>query len=290
MIFDSHCHVQFNAYKNDADVVIKRTIEKGVKMLVVGSQNSTSQRAVEYAEKYPGHIWAAVGLHPVHLIEQEVEEDEEHIKFKSREERFDFGFYKKLASHPKVVAIGEVGLEYYHQPKNIPFEELKKIQSENFIQHCRLADEFNLPVIIHCREAHADQTELVKKIIAGGGLKKRGVVHCFTGDWSAAEKYLQMGFYIGFTGIITFSAKKSNPQPTLDLLEVVQKIPLDRFLVETDSPYLAPQSYRGERAEPWMVEEVVKKIAEIRQISITEVTEKALNNTQKLFSFNFSTI
>lgn len=290
MIFDSHCHVQFNAYKNDADEVIKRTIEKGVSMMVVGSQKSTSQRAVEYAERYPKNIWAAVGLHPVHLVEQEVEEDEEYIKFKSREEKFDFKFYKKLASHPKVVAIGEAGLEYYHQPKNVSFEGLKKIQSENFIQHCRLADELNLPVIIHCREAHQDQIALIKKIISEGGLRKRGVVHCFTGDWLAAEQYLEMDFFIGFTGVITFPAKKNNPQPTFDLLEVVQKTPLDHILVETDAPYLAPQVYRGQRCEPWMVEEVIKKIVEIKQVSVSEIAKKTAENTQKLFNLNFSTI
>lgn len=281
MIFDSHCHIQFNAYKDDVEVVLKKCLAKDVLMIVVGSQCSTSQRAVEYAEKYPGKIWAAVGIHPLHLTTQEVNEEE--VKFITREERFNHDFYWKLARHPQVTAIGETGLEYFHKPEGMAWAEFKKRQSENFIAHCQLADELNLPIIVHCREAHDDQIKMIKEILAQGRLKKRGVVHCFTGNWPTAEQYLRMGFYIGFTGIITFPTKKNNPQPTLDLLEAVEKTPLDRILIETDAPYLAPQAYRGQRCEPWMVEEVAKKIAEIKGLTAEETARQTAENTQKLF-------
>ncbi len=278
---DTHCHVQFTNFKEDADEVIKRALDKKIQMIVVGSQSTTSKRAVLYANKYETGVFAAVGLHPVHLIEQEV--DEEEMNFVSRQEKFDYEFYKNLAQDKKVVGIGEVGVEYFHRPEDLTKEEVKKIQSQNFIEHCRLADEMNLPVIVHCRDAHADQLELIKQIIAKGGLKNRGVVHCFTGNWQEAKAYLDLGFFIGFTGVITFPPKKTNPQPSLDLLEVVQKIPLDRLLVETDSPYLAPPPHRGERNEPAYVEFVAQKVAEIKNLPLETVLEQTFRNTKALF-------
>jgi len=281
MIFDSHCHVQFNAYKDDADDVISRALAENTWMIVVGSQKTTSERAVEYANKYEG-VWAAIGLHPIHLTEQEV--DEEEVNFKSRREVFDYPAYATLAQNKKVVAIGEVGLEYYHQPQNISLDELREIQTKNFVEHCHLADEFSLPLIIHCRDAHTDQIKLVREIIAQGGLQKRGVVHCFTGNWQEAKAYLDLGFDIGFTGVINFPPKKSNPQPTSDLLEVVKNTPLDKILAETDAPYLSPPPHRGERNEPAFVKFVVAKIAEIKGISYEEAATATFANTRKLFN------
>lgn len=284
MMFDSHCHVQFRAFKDDSAEVIKRSLDKKIGMIIVGSQNSTSQRAVEFAQKYSNGVWAAIGLHPIHLVEQEINEEE--ISFKSREEKFDHDFYKNLAQQPKVVGIGETGLDYYHQSSIIPLDELKKKQADNFIQHCCLADELNLPMIVHCREAHADQIELIKNVLANGGLKKRGVIHCHTGDWTEAEQYLQLGFFIGFTGVINFPPKKNNPQPTLNILEAVKKIPLDRLLIETDAPYLAPPPHRGERNEPAFVEFVAQKVAEIKGISFEEVAKQTVKNTEQLFNIS----
>lgn len=281
MIFDSHCHVQFNAYKGETDEIIKRTLAEDVWMLIVGSQKSTSERAVNFANIYQEGVWAAIGLHPVHLTEQEI--DEEEMSFISRQEIFNFDEYLKLGQNKKVVAVGEVGLEYFHQPKNIDQKDLYNIQAKNFIEHCRLADELNLPIIIHCRDAHADQIKLVQEIIERGGLKNRGVVHCFTGNWQEAKAYLDLGFYLGFTGVINFPPKKTNPQPSLDLLEVVKNTPLNKILAETDSPYLAPPPYRGKRNEPIFVKFVVEKIAEIKGISFKEAAEATFQNTRKLF-------
>jgi len=276
MLFDTHCHVQFNAYKDDVSDVLKRCQEKGMILNVVGSQMDTSVRAVEYAQKYD-FIYATVGLHPVHTHETDV--DEEEIKFKSREEDFDYEAYKKLASDPKVIAIGECGLELYHVPQNVDKEKFLEKQKRIFLKQINLANELDLPVVIHVRDAHKELVEVIS------GLKEiKGVVHCYTGNWEFAQKYLKMGLYLGFTGVVTFPPKKTDPQPQIDLLEVVKNCPLNRILIETDAPYLAPQAYRGQRCEPWMVGEVAKKIAEIKEKSTEEIIEITSNNALNLFS------
>lgn len=277
MLIDTHCHIQFNAYKTDSEEVIKRCTDKDMILNAVGSQIDTSRRAVEYAEKYP-NIYATIGLHPVHLFPTTVDEGE--VVFKTREESFDFEEYKKLASHPKVIAIGECGLELYHLPENVTREEVLAKQKHDFLLQYKLATELGLPMVIHIRDAHPEMIELLKTLPH----PIKGVVHCYTGNWEYAEEYLKMGLYLGFTGVITFPPKKTNPAPQLWLTEVVEKIPLDRILVETDSPYLAPTAYRGKRAEPWMVEEVVKKIAEIRKMGVEEIEKISFNNALELFN------
>ena len=290
MLIDSHCHVQFSAYKNDAEEVIKRCQEKNVVLNVVGSQRDTSERAIEYANKYD-NIYATVGLHPVHLCSTEV--DEEEIKFKTREETFDYEFYKKLVSDPKVIGIGECGLELFHLPENLDKTEVLKKQKDAFVQQYNLAQEFGLPLVIHVRDAHEEMVELLQKLVSATPHpepsparrgKMTGVVHCYSANWQYAQQYLNFGLYLGFTGIITFPPKKTNPKQQLDLLEVVKKCPLDKILIETDAPYLAPQAYRGERCEPWMVEEVAKKIAEVRGLNFEDVCKITVENTKRLFS------
>ena len=276
MLIDTHCHLQFTAYKDDADIVAKKCADKGMILNIVGSQYDTSVRAIEYAEKYP-FCFATVGLHPIHLISAEV--DEEEVKFTSREEKFDYDKYKALAEHPKTIAIGECGLELYHLPEGINANEAIKIQTKAFISQYKLAQELNLPTVIHVRDAHQQMIDLLKTL----NPIPRGVIHCYTGDWNFAKQYLDMVFYLGFTGVVTFPAKKTNPKPQEDLLEVIKNCPLDRILIETDAPYLAPQKYRGERCEPWMVEEVAIFIAKIRGLPAVEFVEIAEQNALKLF-------
>jgi len=276
MLIDTHCHIQFNSYKDDYDEVIKRCTEKNMVLNCVGSQIDTSHRAVEYAEKYE-NIYATIGLHPVHLFSTEV--DEEETKFKTREEKFDYEEYKKLAEHSKVIGIGECGLELYHLPENIDKEEVLNKQKEGFLLQYQLAQELNLPLVIHVRDAYDEMVNLLEFL----NTQINGVVHCYSGNWQQAQRFLKLGLYLGFTGVITFPARKTNSKPTEDLLEVVKNCPLERILIETDAPYLAPQKYRGERCEPWMVEEVAKKIAELKGIKVEEVIEITSNNAKKLF-------
>jgi TatD DNase family protein len=291
-MFDTHCHIQFNGFKDDYEEVIKRCKEKDCVMFAVGTQKDTSKKAVEFAQKYE-NIYAIVGLHPIHSSSTEV--DEEETGFTSREEEFDYEYYKNLASQPKVVGIGECGIELFHIPQDKNKEDILEKQKKGFLQQIKLAQELNLPMSIHVRDPEPDAMhrfmasayEEVLSLI-GGSIKNKksslkGVIHCYTGNWQTAQKFLDFGFYLGFTGVITFPARKSSPKATSDLLEVVKKCPLDRMIVETDSPYLAPQAYRGQRCEPWMVEEVVKKIAEIRDLSFAEMLKIAEENTRRLF-------
>ena len=277
MLIDTHCHVQFNAYKDDWLEVIKRCEDKDTILNCVGSQIDTSRRAVEFAKKY-NFIFATIGLHPVHLFSTYVDEGE--VVFKTREESFDYEEYKKLALDPKTIAIGECGLELYHLPADVDRKLILQRQEEVFLAQSQLAKECGLPMVIHVRDAHPEMIALLKNIPEG----VRGVVHCYTGNWEYAKQYLDLGLYLGFTGVITFPPKKTDPQPQIDLLEVIRNCPLEKMLVETDSPYLAPQAYRGERCEPWMVEEVVKKIAEIKGLSARDIEEIVLKNAKTLFT------
>lgn len=274
-MIDTHCHIQFNGFKDDYQEVIKRCQEKDCAMLAVGTQKDTSKRAVELAAKYE-NVYAIVGLHPIHSSSTEV--DEEETSFVSREEEFDYEYYKKLASQPKVVGIGECGIELFHIAKDKNRGEILAKQKQGFLRQIKLARELDLPISIHVRDAYKETLEIVKD------QKMRGVIHCYSGDWPTAQKFLELGFYLGFTGIITFPPRKSNPKTTADLLEVVQRCPLDKILIETDAPYLAPQAYRGQRCEPWMVEEVIKKMAEIKRLNFNELTETITKNTNKLFT------
>jgi TatD DNase family protein len=277
-MLDTHCHIQFNAFKDDAEEVIKRCQDKNCAMVVVGSQKDTSERAIKYAEKH-GAMYATIGLHPVHTSHTEV--DEEEINFKTREENFDYELYKKMAGNKKVVAIGECGIELFHIPEGMTKEEILDKQIPVFEAQIKLAQELNLPLIIHIREAYEETYEILKK----HGVN-HGVIHCYTGNWENGAKFLDLGLHLGFTGVITFPPKKTSPQDQIKLLEVVRECPIDKILIETDAPYLAPQKYRGERAEPWMIEETAEKIGEIKGLLKEEVLRITEKNGRILFGIS----
>lgn len=279
MMIDTHAHAHFNAYKDDSDEVIQRSLSKGAIINLVGTQSDTSRRAVEVAEKYD-NVYASIGLHPEHLFSKHV--DEEETSFQSREENFDYEYYKKLAQSPKVIGIGECGLDLYRIPEGLTAEDMLPKQKEVFSQHIKLAQEMNLPMVIHCREAHQYLIEMLQATTYK--LPASGTIHCYTSNWTNAQKYLSMGFYIGFTGVITFPPLKANPQAQEDLLEVVRNMPEDKILLETDCPYLSPIPYRGKRGEPWMVEATAAKIAELRGISLEKVLEMTTANAKRLFA------
>lgn len=277
MLFDTHCHVQFNSFQEDAEEVLKRCQEKDMILNVVGSQIDTSRAAVAFAEAHE-NVYATIGVHPVHTTTTDV--DEEETSFTSREEIFDYDEYKKLAQSKKVIGIGECGLELFHLPPNANIEEILKKQTTAFDGHYKLAVEMDLPLVLHVRDAHKEMIELLKSY----NEQIRGVVHCYTGNWEFAQEYLKLGLHLGFTGVVTFPPKKLNPEIQLGLLEVIEKMPMDRILAETDSPYLAPQAHRGKRCEPWMVEEVIKKIAEVRNMSAHDVNNEVFKNSRELFN------
>src|SRR3989338_1026367 len=196
MMIDTHAHAHFNAYQDDMDEVIKRSLDKGTILNLVGTQSDTSRKAVEVAEKYDG-VYASAGLHPEHLFSKRV--DEEESSFQSREENFDYEYYKKLALRPKVIGIGECGLDLYRIPEGMTAEQMLPKQKEVFLQHIRLAQEMNLPMVIHCRDpvqepsvpygagAHEQLIKILQeKITPQGGVPRgceaslRGTIHCYT--------------------------------------------------------------------------------------------------------------
>ncbi len=254
-IIDSHAHLNFRDFDEERDKLIEKTIQNGVWVINVGCDYETGKRAVEIAEDYEEGVYASVGLHPGHLIESD---------------EFNCESYRLLAQSKKVVAIGETGLDYYHRPKNKGKRDaFKNRQKAVFIEHLDLAEELDLPVIIHCRSAHNDMAEILRK--RGG--KTRGVVHCFTGDWKDALNYLNMGLLIGFTGIIF----------KLNLDETIKSIPLNRLLVETDCPYLTPPLKSG-RNEPLYVKEVIDRVAKLRGLDSEEITQVTTVNAKQLFN------
>lgn len=270
MLIDTHAHINFNAYKNDGDEVAKRALAENIWLINVGAERKTSQRAIDYAKKYEQGVFAAVGLHPGHLaaVEYDEEVNGERIKFSSPAEAYDEKYYFNLAQQPEVVAIGEIGLDYY---RNATRPELQK---EVLLEQLGLAEKLDKSVILHCREAHEDMLAILKTWTLVGNKPLRGVVHSFSGRWSQAEQYLAMGFYLGFNGLITFAR---------DYDKVVCQMPLNRMLLETDCPYLTPLPFRGKRNEPSYVKYVAQKVAELRGISIEEAAETTAKNARKLF-------
>lgn len=273
MLIDTHAHVNFNAFKDEADEVVRRALNENTWIINVGSQYSTSKRAVEMAEKYPEGVFAAIGIHPIHLSElifKDKVDDDEEVEFHPSMEEFDEKRYIELAKSKKVVAIGEIGLDYFHNKEN------KEKQKEVFSAQIDMAMKLDLPIIIHCREAYNDVIEILRDKKIKYGEKLRGVVHCFSGRLSQAKIYTEeLGFHLGFNGIITFDRSYD---------KVLREIDLKHILIETDCPYLTPVPFRGKRNEPAYVKYVAEKIAEIRGISPDEVGDITIDNAVKLFN------
>ena len=279
-LIDSHCHVHFNAYREDMDEVIRRTLEKGVFLITVGTQKDTSKHGLEVAERYDG-MWATVGLHPNHTVEQEFWDNdelpaEEQVTpmIKTRAEVFDMDYYRELTKHPKCVAIGEFGLDLYRIPETADRDEVIQRQVETVKAQFDLATETNKPVVIHCRDAYPQQAEMIREATLAGKLARRGVIHCFTGTLEEARTFIELGFYISFSGILTFGKI---------LQEVARALPLEKLLVETDAPYLTPAPDRGKRNEPWRVEYVAMKLAELKGVTFEEVAQQTVKNTKHVF-------
>ncbi|MEA2064999.1 MAG: TatD family hydrolase [Patescibacteria group bacterium] len=277
MFIDTHSHLNFSVYINDRDSVIQRALENDTNLIIVGSQITTSERAVKIANQYKKDVHAAVGLHPIHLQEFHVDEDE--MQFNSRAEKFNYDKYKNLAQDEKVVAIGEIGLDYFRlknrAKKDISDDEeaeIKEDQKRIFIQQFKLAQDVNLPIIIHCRDAHEDLIKILRKLKSDYP-KANGVIHCFNKDLETARKYFDLDFLISFTGLVVF----------LKGYEWIKGVPDDKFMIETDCPYLTPPPHRGQRNEPIYVKYIARKIAEIRGVDVEEIAKITTKNAKKLF-------
>ena len=282
-MFDTHAHLNFKAFDKDREKIIQECLQENIWMINVGTNFLSSEKAVEIANKYERGVYASVGLHPINIkINSKFKMQNAKLQFKVQnynkedilEEKFDYEEYKKLAQDKKVVAIGEIGLDYYYKPKTKKkLEEFKNKQKEIFLQQLKLAKELNLPVIFHCRMAHQEMIEILKQKTIEGKQKIKGVVHCFTGTWDQAKEYLTMGFFLGFNGIIF----------KLNLDDIIKKTPLDRILIETDCPYLAPPGYK-ERNDPLGIKFVIKKISQIKHKDQKEIARITTLNAKNLFS------
>jgi TatD DNase family protein len=274
---DIHSHVNFNIFDADQDEVIRRALDNDTWVINVGTQADTSRSAVELAHKYPEGVYAIIGLHPIHTsasYHDKQELGEEGSEFTSRGEVFDKNIYRELLKDPKVVAIGECGLDYFHLDE----ESITK-QKEAFIAQIELANEIGKPLMLHLRNnpknkelnVYTDTLEILKKYA-----KIKGDVHFFAGNWEEAKGFLDFGFTLSFTGVITF---------THDYDEVIRNTPLNMIMSETDCPYVAPVPHRGKRNEPVYVREIVKKIAEIKGLPEEEVAEAIMANAKRVFTF-----
>lgn len=272
MLIDTHSHLNFKAYDRDREDVIRRTQKENVICINVGTKYETSLAAIELAQQYDEGFFAAIGLHPIYAAAefQKIKTDPEEGEFLIKEQDFDKEKYRQLAKSKKVVAIGEIGLDYYYKPKTIAKLELfKEKQREVFIAQLDFAKELDLPVIIHCRMAHEDVMKVLEKYV---GIK--GVIHCFTGNLEQAKKYMDLGLHIGINGIIF----------KMDLDAVIKEIPLGQILVETDCPYLTPPvEGKDKRNEPIFIKYVVQKIADLKGISFDRIAETTTQNAKSLF-------
>lgn len=253
--FDIHAHAQFDAYDADRDEVISRSLAEGVHMMNVGVDAASSQKAIDLSEKYDG-LYAAVALHPTDAVD----------------EVFNPALYEKLASHPKVKAIGECGLDYFRlDPTTDAGQGLIQKQKEIFIQQIELANKLNLPLMCHIRNAYKDAADILRT-----HAKVKGDIHFFAGTWEEAQWFLDLGFTLSFTGVLTF---------TKDYDEVVRNTPLDMLMAETDCPFVTPAPCRGKRNEPVHVREVYKAIARIKGLEEETVRGQINANAQRVFGF-----
>jgi len=280
-MIDTHCHIQFKAFDVDREEVLLRCREKGVIMNAVATQTNTSKKAVDMASQHDD-VYATIGLHPIHLFPTRVDEEED--SFISRHEIFDEAYYETLM-HEKVIAIGETGIDLYHLPSGIEKNIVLQKQRDVFLAQASFAKKHDRPLVIHCRDAHEEMIETMESSIlfSKNNAIVAGVIHCFSGGKKEAMLYTNFGFFLGIGGTLTYAPKKTNPQVQINLLEAVSWCPLEYIVVETDAPYLAPQAYRGTRNEPWMIEEVIAKIAEIKNLSFEDVEKQIEKNTKKLF-------
>ena len=248
-IFDTHAHYDDEAFNDDRYELLDILPQNGIKYVINQSVNlETSRFSIELAKKYP-YIYAAVGIHPENIAENENVND-----------------VRELAKNEKVVAIGEIGLDYYYDSTN------KDLQLKYFKAQLLLANDLNLPVVIHDREAHKDTLDTLKSI----NVSNAGVIHCFSGSVEMAKELLKLGYYLGFDGPITFKNAKT-------ALDVLKYAPLDRILIETDSPYLTPAPFRGKRNNSMYLEYVINKISEIKGFSPEGIANSTMNNAKTLF-------
>lgn len=256
-LFDSHSHYNDSKFDIDREEIIKETLSRGVSNFIVAGYNvESSKKAIEIVNKHE-RLYAIVGISPNDLENIKTEED---IKK-------EISKIEKLTGNPKVVAIGEIGLDYYWNKEN------KEIQKEMFLEQIKLANKLNLPIVIHTRDAYLDTIQILKE----NNVKKKGIFHCCPLNRELVREALELGFYISLSGVITFKNTKNAD-------DIINMIPEDRLLIETDSPYLSPEPLRGKRNNSMNVRYVAEKIAKVKGKTLEEIAEITSNNAKIIFN------
>jgi TatD DNase family protein len=278
---DTHAHLNLSAFNDDVEEVAKRCRDEEVSVINIGTKLSTSLRAVEFAARYE-YMYAIVGLHPIQTVPGTHDEDEigeGGQPFVSRGEAFDMAAFRTLAQSPKVVGIGECGFDYWHCPA-----DTYEIQEIAFLEQIKLANELSLPLMIHTRGPKPGEEsptgrsvyEDVYQVLKNHA-KVPFNVHFYAGTLDEAKKFFEIGGTISFTGVITFAKAYE---------DIIKVVPLDKLHAETDCPFVAPVPYRGQRCEPWMVKEVYKKIAAIRNEDEEQIRDHLVQNSKTLYRFD----
>jgi TatD DNase family protein len=277
---DIHAHTNFTAFDADRKEVVERALKDGVWMINIGTQQDTSEKAVEMTKEFPEGVYAIVGLHPIHVNPSFHDKDElgdDAKGFSSRGENFEKDFYRNLVREggKKVVGIGECGLDYYRTPT----DEERRRQKEAFIAQIELAIELDLPLMLHIRSgkggnAYRDVLDILKGYKKEHGDKLRGDAHFFAGTLDDAKEFLELGFYLSYTGVVTFAEQYK---------ALVEATPWDRIMSETDCPYVAPVPERGKRNEPLFVTHTADKIVGLKCVDLETGRKQLVDNAFKLF-------
>ncbi|XOB41176.1 MAG: TatD family hydrolase [Candidatus Nealsonbacteria bacterium] len=275
MLIDTHAHLNFPAFNKDREKVIKKCLDNNVWVVNVGTNLKTSEEVVRLAQNYEKGIYASVGLHPMALDTGLVKIRSDEFGDDYFEKEFDYEKYKELAQNEKVVAIGEIGLDYYWRPKTK--KELFKQKQENLLlKQLELAKELNLPVIFHCRMANHN---LFRILSENPDLRpKKAVAHSFVGTEEDIRKHLEFGYYIGFNGIIFKNIEN------IDFKKVIEVTPLDKILIETDCPYLVPPQTKTKRNKPIFVKYIAQEIAKIKRLSFEKIVKATTKNAREFFN------
>lgn len=247
MFTDTHCHIYKEYYQNIDEVILKAQQNHINRLINNGCDLKSNQEVLNLSNTYP-EMYVALGIHPENVSTYQNE---------------DLNFIKKELNHPKVIAIGEIGLDYHYTKDN------KEQQIILFKNQLKIAQDYNLPVIVHSREATLDTINILKKY------KVTGVIHSFSGSYETAQTYIKMGFLLGINGVITFKNSK--------LKEVIKKISLDHIILETDSPYLTPEPFRGQQNEPAKIIDIAKFICELKNIELEDLARITNNNIKRIF-------
>lgn len=302
MFIDTHAHLNFREFAQNLDEIINDALDARVKKIInVGSNYKTSKNAIDIVNKQEisSKLFAAVGCHPIHLAADITEKtlfEGKEYSFVTKKEEFVAEKYQQLIDQNKesVVAIGETGLDYYHfqseKDLNVKeeFEKQQEIQKKVFQEHISLAQLNNLPLILHCRgsketsyKAYDDMIAIIEKSNSKNEQAQygnlQGVIHCFAGNLKQAKKFVDLGFYIGVNGIITFKNAK-------EIQNIIKEIPLKKIILETDCPYLAPEPFRGKRNEPKYIPVIAEYIAKLKNISVEMIAKNTTKNAEKLFN------